>query len=339
MKTTLPYKGAKKFFTRLPKFLFLFLFLLLGFGGLNKASAQPSLGDQGLTISPFLLERKMEKGQSTDEIIDITNTSGNSLPVNITINDFLPVGEDGQQVFLDPGKGDPHYSLSSWINVTSSPKPVLSPHEKTSIHFTITAPQDAEDGGHYGAILFSFQPGQLSGTAVAVQQKLGAIILVKLGKANEAGQITEFSAEHSFYNYPPVNFVTRFKNLGNVHVAPRGGITITNMFGRKVATVNVNENANNVLANSERQFKSMWADSFGFGPYTASLKLVYGDSGQVETASTTFWVIPWKLTLGVALALFIFIMFFLGGIRRYNRWLLNKAYASSSRPKKRITRK
>ena len=292
------------------------------------AAAQSASIQQGLTISPFLLERQMQKGDSTDEIIDITNTSSQVLPVIISINDFIPVGDNGQEEFVDPGQGDPHYSLSSWITITSDPKPILQPGEKTSIHFTITPPTNAEDGGHYGAILFTFKSGILSGTGSEVIEKLGAIILVKLGKAVEDGQIANFSTSHSFYQYPPVSFNTRFKNTGNVHVAPRGNISIYNMFGTEVASVLVNENANNVLANTERAFASTWDTKFAFGPYRASVKLVYGDSGSVVTASTTFWILPWKTVLIYAFILLILILLFTNFLRRYNRWLLSKAYAN-----------
>lgn len=289
------------------------------------AFAQSSGSNQGLTISPFLLERKMEKGQSTDELIDITNTSDRVLPVEITINDFVPVGENGQQQFLPAGDGDARFSLSKWVHITGSPKPQLAPGEKTSIAFTITPPANAEDGGHYGAILFGFQGGQAEGTAVAVAQKIGAIILVKLGKVNEEGQVAKFSTERGFYEYPPVTFVTRFNNTGNVHVKPRGSISITNMFGRKIASVQVNENANNVLAQSERQFKSAWSDTFAFGRYAAEVKLVYGDSGQVASAKTVFWVIPWKVSLVAAVVIFLILLLLITGIRRYNRWILKQA--------------
>jgi hypothetical protein len=206
------------------------------------ALAQSLTNGQGLTISPFLLERQFEKGQSSDEIIDITNTGDKALPVVITVNDFLPVGDNGQAQFVAPGQGDPHYSLSSWIKITSNPKPVLAPGEKTTLHFVITAPSNAEDGGHYGAILFTFKGGVQEGTGSVVVQKLGAIILAKLGRAVEDGQIVRFSADHSFYNYPPVSFTTTFKNTGNVHVKPRGGISIYNWFGKKISNVLVNEN-------------------------------------------------------------------------------------------------
>ncbi len=291
------------------------------------ARAQMGPAGQGLTITPFLLERQMQKGDTSNEIIDIINTSDQPMPVDITINDFVPVGDNGQQLFMDGGKGDPRYSLSSWITIESNPKQNLAPHERTSLEFSIHPPMNAEDGGHYGAILFSFMPPQPEGSAVAVAQKLGAIILVKLGKVSESGQIVKFGAIKFFHEYPPVEFTTVFKNTGNVHVKPRGSIVVTNMFGRKIASVLVNENANNVLADTERAFTSTWKDRFGFGPYRAEVRLVYGDSGQIETARTTFWIIPWKITLAVAAGLFILLVLLIGGVRRYNRWLLKRAYA------------
>lgn len=310
------------------KLSFAFAVVILFATSASFAFAQSLTTGQGLSISPFLLERKMEKGQTTNEIIEISNTSDQVLPLNITINDFLPQGTTGQQVFLDSGQGDPHYSLSSWITIHSPPKQVLQPHEKTQISFSITPPLNADEGGHYGAILFSAQTSNLEGTSVAIQQKLGAIVLIKLGKAVEDGQISKFEPEHSYYNYPPVSFITSFKNSGNVHVKPRGSISIHNWFGRKIANVLVNENGNNVLAQTERDFTSTWKDKFAFGRYRAEVKLVYGDSGQVLIASSSFWVIPWKMTLGGAIGLFVLTLLGIYGVRKYNKWLIKKFMAS-----------
>jgi hypothetical protein len=283
-------------------------------------------GTRGLTISPFLLERQMQKGETSQEIIDITNTSDQVLPVVISVNDFYPQGDDGQPVFADAGKGDPRYSLSNWITIKNQPQQVLQPGEKTSVNFSITPPVNAEDGGHYGAILFSFQAQNAPGSSVAVAQKLGAIILIKLGKSVSGGEISSFKAEKGFYDKPPVTFLVKFNNTGNVHEKPRGGITVTNWFGKKVATTLVNENANNVLAQSERQFKSQWNQGFAFGRYTAQVELVYDDNGSIVTATTSFWVVPWKLILKIALGLFLFIVIFTLSMRKYNRYILKRAY-------------
>lgn len=301
---------------------------------LNSRTVFAQTNTQGLIISPFLLERQMEKGQTTDEIIDITNTSNRALPVDISVNDFFPQGLNGEPVFKNAGEGDSRFSLSSWITIKSNPKPLLNPGERTSINFSITPPLNAEDGGHYGAILFTFQNSRPEGSAVAVAQKLGAIILVKLGKAVESGEVASFKTTKSFYEYPPVDFLTIFHNTGNVHLKPRGGIVITNWFGRKADTISVNPNANNVLPQSSRQFISQWKTGFAFGHYTAEAQLVYDQTGTVVTAKTSFWVIPWKITLSVALGLFLLLFLLVWGIRLYNRWLINKVYRSSPAKKK-----
>lgn len=292
---------------------------------------------QGLSIAPFILERQMDKGQTLNESIEVTNTTNKALPVDISIKDFAPQGDNGQQTFYNPGEGDPTYSLSKWITINNSPKLVLRAGEKTQVNFTLTAPQDADNGGHYGAVIFSFSGAPSSGSAVEVSQQIGAIILVKLGKSTEDGTINKFSTSHFLYQYPPVTFLTRFRDNGNVHVKPRGSITITNMFGKKIGTTLVNQNGGNVLPNSERVFESLWDERFAFGHYTAKVELVYGDSGSVVTAQTSFWVIPWKIVLGIAIALFILIFGATYGVRKYNQWFMRKVldtHGSSKNRKK-----
>lgn len=317
-----------RFLIKLPsQILALGLVFSIVFGFSTIALAQnldPNRPTQGLSVSPFILERQMEKGQTLQETIEATNTTDRTLPIDISVDDFTASGDNGQQTFLQSGEGDQTYALSKWITVSNSPKLVLKPHEKTQIVFKITAPQNAENGGHYGAVMFSFSGAPVAGSAVQVSQKIAAIILVKLGKSIEAGNINKFETVQSLYDHGPIVFDTRFHNTGNVHVKPRGAITITNMFGKKVGTAIVNENGNNVLPNSERLFASSWKDDFAFGRYTASVQLVYGDSGQVITAETSFWVIPYRLIFGIAFGLFIIIFGLSFGIRKYNQWFMKK---------------
>jgi hypothetical protein len=320
-----------------PAFMAGFLFsMIFGSGNLAFAQTDASRPSQGLSISPFILERQMDKGQTLKESIEVTNTTDRTLPIDISLNDFAAQGDNGQQTFIEPGEGDQTYSLSKWITVSNNPKFVLKAGEKTQIDFSITAPQTAENGGHYGAVVFSFSGAPVEGSAVQVSQKIAAIILVKLGKSKEEGVISNFAAAHPLYEKGPIVFHTRFHNTGNVHVKPRGAITISNMFGKKVGTALVNQNGNNVIPNSERLFESTWQDKFAFGRYTASVELVYGDSGQVINAQTSFWVIPWKLVGGIAIGLFVIIYLLTFGIRKYNQWFMKKVLNqdATKKPKK-----
>ncbi|HEX3095958.1 MAG TPA: DUF916 domain-containing protein [Patescibacteria group bacterium] len=315
------------------------LAFVLSFGLIssNSALAQgtgTNRPEQGLAISPFILERQIDKGQSTSETIEVTNTTDKTLPVDISINDFTASGDNGQQTFIAPGEGDQTYALSKWITITNNPKLVLKPGEKTEVSFTLTAPQNAEDGGHYGAIIFSFTPAQSSGSSVAVSQKVAAIILAKTGKAREEGTIADFKAKDFISQSAPITFQTRFKNTGNVHVKPRGQVVISNMFGKKVGTALVNPNGNNVLPNSERVFDSNWDDKFAFGRYTATVELVYGESGQVVKEKTSFWVIPFKLVGGIAIILIILVLILIFGVRRYNRWFMARLMEQSASKKR-----
>lgn len=298
------------------------------FAGASAALAQREPG--GLTISPFLYERQMDKGQSLQEQIELINNNPYPTKIDSLVKDFTSNGVDGSPVFYNAGEGDPAYSLASWINIQEKDTFQLAPGDHKIIHFTITAPQDADNGGHYATILFNFQQINQQGTAVATAQQIGANILVKLGKANEDGAIHSFATEKSFYEYPPVNFITIFKNTGNVHTKPRGKITITNSFGNKVAYLRINENANNVLPNSQRNFKSTWEEKFGFGRYTAIAEVTFGDNGALVTAQTTFWVIPWKTTLIVIIVLFIAILLLVLITKRYNRWVIKQAQMMSA---------
>lgn len=295
--------------------------LLFSVGTTTLAQQEP----EGLTISPFLFERQMEKGETLNEQVEIINNNPFRTKIDPLVMDFLPSGDNGQPVFYEAGTGDPTYSLASWITLEDTKSFELAPKEHKTIKFTIAPPSNAENGGHYGTVLFNFKAVNPTGTAVEISQRIGANILVKLGKANEDGFISSFKTQRWFYNFPPVTFLTTFKNTGNVHTKPRGKITIWNTFGRKVAVLRINENANNTLPGSGRAYASTWEDKYGFGRYTAEAEVTFGQNGTLITAHTSFWVIPWKITVAVIIGLFLLGLFLTIGTKRYNRWVIRQA--------------
>lgn len=138
-----------------------------------------------------------------------------------------------------------------------------------------------------------------------------------------------------FFEYGPVGFVERIENKGNIHIQPTGTVEIYDMFGKKVQTLRVNgdpadskNQPRSILPNSVRKFEQTLDKKWMFGPYTAKLKLTYGQNKTPIESTTGFWVIPYMLILGVLLLLAIVIF---GGrwlIRRYNAHIVNKATAA-----------
>jgi hypothetical protein len=194
---------------------------------------------------------------------------------------------------------------------------VLPPEGQQTVTATIAVPLNAEPGGHYASVLFEQMvqdvPSQRSHVSVAA--RLASLLFLTVsGNVVEAGQILGatpgspcsavvcgFKAP-KFVDHGPVPFSFIFNNTGNVHVRPKGTITISHD-GKQVAVLPIDDRA--VLPTSQRLFETKWDQVVLAGKYTAKLHLVYGSKNYTLDATTTFWAFPWQVVLGVALVILL----------------------------------
>lgn len=316
-------------------------FILLLTPATYAATAQPtppanSGTGQALEIAPPIININGNPGQTIRLQINLRNVSKGPLIVQGQVNDFIAAGEDGTPKILlnnNDNEANP-FSIRGWVGVL--PELTMKPQQVQVLPVTIHIPDTASPGGHYGVIRFTATPPELKETGVSLSASLGSLVLVRVnGQAKEAMSIKEFSVnkngkEATLFESAPVDFVVRAQNNGNVHEQPTGQITVTNMFGQRLATVNVNLPPRNVLPASIRKFttpldSSVIGNKKLFGKYTADLKLTYGSNKQTMNSSLSFWVIPYKLIGIVVIGLIaaFFILRFL--VRRYNSHIIHKA--------------
>lgn len=296
------------------------------------ASAQAtSGGGQALEIAPPVIILTADPGQTIKTKISLRDVSSSSLVVSSQVNDFVASGEDGvpKILFNDSGESSP-YSIKNWISFISDL--TLKSKQIESLPLTITVPANAAPGGYYGVVRFTATPAELKSTGVSLSASLGALILLRVnGEVKENLTIEEFSINKNgttgtIFESTPIQFVERLKNNGNIHEQPTGQVTITDMFGKKVAVVNVNSSSNNILPQSIRKFEApldsaVIGNKMLFGRYTADLSITYGANKQVITQTITFWVIPFTL---IAVAIILLVATFLVlrfAIKRYNRYI------------------
>jgi hypothetical protein len=297
------------------------------------AAPNPNVG-QALEIAPPVINLTADPGQTISANIFLRNVSTATLVVNGTANDFVAAGEDGTpKVILNDDTNNP-YSLKSWVNPPASLQ--LVPKEIKSMKITINVPANASPGGHYGIIRFTATAPNLNGQGVAISASLGALILMTVnGNVTEKLSVKDFTVSHNnrtgkLFESGPLNFVTRLTNTGNVHEQPVGQIIIKDMFGKRLASVNVNLPPKNVLPQSTRKFespldKSVIGNKRLFGHYTATLTVTYGKNKQTVTSSLSFWVIPIK-TVVIIIALLVAGFFAVRyGLKRYNRYIIGKS--------------
>lgn len=264
----------------------------------------------GLAVTPPLKEVSINAGQSFSDVIKVSNPTNSTLNVAVSYQDFSSQSEDGTPTFSDLNSS---YSLAKWI--TSDKTFTLNSGETKDFSYTISVPANAEPGGHYGVVFFT--PSLASGSAtttsgVTTIAKIGSLLMVTVpGTIVYEGEISSFSTNKNLYTDSKniIDFTTRFANLGTNHVKPTGTITIKNLFGAQVANLIVNENQGNVLPQSIRKFTNEWSKNYGFGWYKAQVNLTYANN-QTLVSDVSFWIIPWKETVGGILVLILIIWLF-----------------------------
>ncbi len=300
-------------------------FLLAPVGYAQTNEVAPELEVQGVRITPFIFEQSVQKGESFTGDITLTNTTAAPVTLSLAIRDFIPAGRHGEVRFLPANQEtDSHFSLSNWVEIQKQPDYTLDPGQSTRTTFRIHVPTDADDGTHYGGILFSFSEGKAeNGTTVI--QSIGAILIAKIGYANGSGTVETFTTPQHIYASSTVPFVATFRNTGNVHFSPKGKIEIKNIFGKVVGLAYINENAQISLPDTVRQFESVYKGKFMVGKYTATLTLVFGNPKLEAQKTIGFWVLPWKSLIKFGLLSILVLALLIFAIIRYNTWVIKHA--------------
>ncbi len=293
-----------------------FAVAVIAFGPLQQSAV--AAGNQAFSISPPLVSTSANPGQTVTVAIRFTNLSADTLLITPSANDFGAKDEDGNpQVAL--GDKNLPTGLRHWVQL---PVPFRLDSKQTKVlAVPIAVPKDASPGGHYGVIRFGGQPPEASGNSISFSASLGTLLLLTVsGKVEQKASLSDFysatgvtgapSTKKSFFEHGPLKLVTRVSNDGNVHLQPTGTVTIADTFGRTIATQRVNgapkdakNPPKNVLPKSVRRFENLIETKHLFGRYTAHLDLAYGDNHKRLAATTSFWVVPYKLLAGAVLGL------------------------------------
>lgn len=242
----------------------------------------------GLSIQPVKISETINPGGTITGEILLKNVSDVPVNVDISTKDFIPV--EGADSIQFVGRAPGVTSVRDWISIESLETFQFAVGEERSIRYRITAPLDAEPGGHFGVMLFKATDLEQEGT-LRVGTQVGMLVLVAIpGNHLEKGTILDFQAP-DFLQHGPVPFSIKFQNTGTVHFEPRGTIEVRNMFGQKVADVPIEGSV--VLPGSVKTLTETW-DLTGLllGRYTATARIVDGEGEELTSKVASFWAFP-----------------------------------------------
>lgn len=289
--------------------LVLFLLTTILFSPPNLIKADES----SLSLSPAIHESVIKPGESLQQVeLLLTNLTNFPLPIKGWPAPFLANEQTPSQI---------NYDASSWFSLEPSDF-ILQPSERKKVILTITAPRDAEPGGHYATVFFQpLIPEGLSGNPQALARVGVLVLLIVPGNIKEAVSASAPTLP-SWQAFGPVNFTLEFTNNGNVHSVVNGELKISNLFYQNLGTIPLPSTT--ILPGTKKGLQLNWDKRLGFGKYIFTPSLYYGaNHQQVTLPPFTFWLIPWPAILFlISLLTFILKFFIFNGARIKKAWIV-----------------
>lgn len=319
----------------------IFSFLMLAFDSPN-VSAQD--GALRIVTSPLPISLTAIPGTTVTTELKVKNAGTEAENLKIDILKFDAYEDTGKPALHDL---EPTDEFAKWVTF-SEPNFTVLPEEWKTITATFNVPKEASFGYYYAFVFTRVKDGEdLAPQETAVVGGTATLVLLeaRVPDARREIVVTEFKTDKTVYEFLPVRFTVSLKNSGNVHVAPRGNIFLSQEDNKDIALLELNPGKGSILPDSTRIFETDWSDGFPvyeeaiengqvvldelgsqtyrlawnfenasqlrFGKYTAKMLLVYDDGIRdvpIE-GSVSFWVVPWRL---LAAALFVGVFFFLG---------------------------
>jgi len=264
-------------------------------------SSQVARADQTITAIPPRVDLKADPGQTITADVKIRNDSAAYQIFTIAIDDFIVSDNIGTPIPITSNTGN-RWSLKNWI--TSPTEIPVDAHGTQVVRLTFKVPLAALPGGHYAMITYQPHPevkkGDLKQTANLIGQRVGTLLYLTVnGPVNQKAEIVEFSTEN-FNEQGPVVFNGIISSLSDIHISPKGSITIFGPLNNYVAEIPVE--VGNIFPEVKREFSVSWNQRWGYGRYRADLNLLYGTNGDQLVASIYFWLFPIRLVIYTLIA-------------------------------------
>jgi len=303
---------------------------LIAFSGQAKAAE----GEFYLQVSPSPLVITAKPGQTNTYDLKIRNAGTQTEKLTIAPRSFTVKNESGEVAFDDTKKPA---EIGDWIRFAQT-NFIVQPGEWFTQKITIAVPESAGFSYSFALAITRQDTPKSQDAGRALKGSVAIFTLVNIDKpgATRKLELDSLSTNSGIYEYLPAKFDVKLKNTGNSIVRPEGNLFIQRSTDdtQPISVLPVNKSEGYILPGSVRTLSINWTDGYPdirqstdssgqvknesdwnfanlsklrIGYYTAKLVAVYND-GQRDipvTGEIGFWVIPWKILLGVLLIILL----------------------------------
>ena len=302
VSTAAAIKGSNTATTTIPKQVF----------SLESIPTSPELRD--FVVGPGKFEVTLAPGQSQTIDLSVSNRLGVDRTFTLVEEDFVGSNDPTKTtVLLGDDRGP--YSLKDYLKIGADSVSIPT-GQRARIPVTVMVPADAQPGGYYGSVIVAVSSSRNAGESVGgaiptnpIISRIATLFFVRVaGPVKEDGRITKFSLPGDrtvLWSPQSIDFDLYYRNDGTVHEDPFGTITVKNMLGSTVGSIDVEPWF--AMPNSLRFREVRWQTPFLFGRYVAHASIDRGYGSVKDEVDLVFWVIPWKLLVVIIVGLFVVI--------------------------------
>ena len=260
-------------------------------------------GADAVTISPTKQSLTLNAGETKTVFVTVTNDSAENVTLTSSVDPFTVDSDTGTALF---GQSD---VAQRWISISPRNATVRA-NAQERIAFTISVPEDAPPESHYLGLFAETKPAD--GDVVAGTRIGSLLFLYVAGSFQESFVPQDFSPDRPVVFAAAPSVFLHAINEGNIHVIPQGEVVATDVFGRVVAGIRLNEEQIKVFP--KKSFvRPILFDNLPktvVGPLDVRVRIVYGLSEQTFFSHTRVWVFPplFLGLLGAVLVSFVLIV-------------------------------
>lgn len=288
----------------------------------ERISGNVEVGD--FVVGPGRAEISGKPGESVTVEISVTNRISSDRVFLLEVEDIEGSRDGTSMNTLASGQKSPR-GLVDFISFPNN-ELTLEVGERARIPVTVNIPDNASPGGYFGAVLVSTVRAaetseDLAPRSPVIARVASLIFLTVEGEVLQSGETLEFNTINNtknwglWYESGPVDFGILYENTGTVHLNPYGTVSVRNLLGEEVGYVELEPWF--VLPNALRLREFTWDREFLFGRYVVEANINRGYNDEIDTLTTTFWVLPWRLVGGIFIVIFLLVFAVRGFFRRF----------------------
>lgn len=225
----------------------------------------------------------LNRGASITRTIEVSNTTSEESRLAV-----YPVAAEISDGAFSVIEGRSENELTEWIEVEPS-SVTLGPGERQRATFTLTVPDDADDGERYGAIVAELPPRSASPGTVAVAQRVGIRIYLSVGEGSEPEsdfEVDTLAAGRDDEGRPVVR--TSVRNTGGRAVDLTGELRLLDGPGGVEAGPFPAQLPTTLAPGDEAPVTVTLDEDLPPGPWLARVTLRSGELERVAEATITF---------------------------------------------------